>query len=465
MSPRICLKDNSSLDRVLTAEELVALAPILNRPLGQLHDEHQEKLLIFPHSLSIGGGDGAEEASVLTTQARKAPQSGAWGTTVRAGNLAGFISSGGVQVSILSRFCGEQAAEEGKAAEGVQDHFLHYLLRKVLSINITSLPHRSSGEQLFDFLPYFFPTLLNRAMRQGLCKEYRREQYNDARLRGRLDVARHLRQNLPFTGRVAYSTREFSHDNMVTQLVRHTIEHLRLHYEGVLSANATCRENVATIISATPSYKRQERGRVLQQKTRCHPYYTEYAPLQTLCRSILLHERLSYGQEDREVSGILFDVAWLWEEYLWTLLEPLGFKHPRNKNRRHPDRIHLAMDGENKKHFARFPDFYREEAPGIVIDAKYKWMTSESSNISDVHQVITYMHRLQAQHGILLLPPQGAGWSYSLLRRGGTPDGSQLTSRHFGIPEGLTRYEDFSRAMEDREKALLEYLLPLLQHG
>ncbi len=464
MFPTILLKDNSSLERALSPKELTALAPILKRPLGELCNEHQEKLLIFPHSLTIGGGDEAEKAFVLTTHAHQDKESGAWGTTVQAGNLAGFISSGGVQVSILSRFCGapqKQHADGGGGGEqgavGTQDHFLHYLLEKVLSVNLCSLPHHRGKESLFDFLPYFFPALLNRAMRQGLYKEYRREQHNDARLRGRIDVARHLRQNMPFMGKVAYSTREFSHDNMVTQLVRHTIEHLRLHYEGVLSANATCCENVTAIMAATPSYNKQERGRVLQQKKRCHPYYTEYAPLQQLCRAILLHETLSYGQEDKEVCGILFDVAWLWEEYLFTLLEPLGFTHPRNKSQK--GAIYLAAGTA----LPRFPDFYREASPPIVIDAKYKWRTDASHHREDIHQVITYMYRLQAQHGILLLPPQGAGWSCSLLRQGGKPDGSQLTSMHFGIPQGKAEYKDFSRAMREKEEALQNYLRDLLQ--
>ena len=49
-------------------------------------------------------------------------------------------------------------------------------------------------------------------------------------MRGTIDINRHLKLNLPFNGRVAYRTREFSHDNHVTELIRHTIEYISKPY-------------------------------------------------------------------------------------------------------------------------------------------------------------------------------------------------------------------------------------------
>lgn len=71
-----------------------------------------------------------------------------------------------------------------------------------------------------------FPKFLNEALSQGLYKEYKRNEYNDANVRGTIDINRHLRSNMPFNGRVAYRTREFSHDNHVTELIRHTIDYI-----------------------------------------------------------------------------------------------------------------------------------------------------------------------------------------------------------------------------------------------
>ena len=42
-----------------------------------------------------------------------------------------------------------------------------------------------------------------------------------------IDVGNHLKKNLPFTGNIAYTTREFTYDNPMMQLIRHTIEYIK----------------------------------------------------------------------------------------------------------------------------------------------------------------------------------------------------------------------------------------------
>lgn len=61
-----------------------------------------------------------------------------------------------------------------------------------------------------------------------------------------------------------------------------------------------------------------------------HAYYREYRALQQLCILILQHQKHQIGCGARQVYGILFDGAWLWEEYISTLIGDL-FYHPMNK--------------------------------------------------------------------------------------------------------------------------------------
>ena len=64
-----------------------------------------------------------------------------------------------------------------------------------------------------------------------MYKQYITRKNNDANVRGVIDVNRHIRYNKPFNGKIAYSTREYSYDNDVTQLIRHTIEFIST-YDG-----------------------------------------------------------------------------------------------------------------------------------------------------------------------------------------------------------------------------------------
>ena len=73
------------------------------------------------------------------------------------------------------------------------------------------------------FIFYF----LKKALRKGLLQKYTRNEYNNQNVKGTVDIQRHIRINTPFIGKIAYSQREFSYDNYILQLIRHTIEFIK----------------------------------------------------------------------------------------------------------------------------------------------------------------------------------------------------------------------------------------------
>lgn len=367
------------------AHHLTNLLKIAEKPIGQLNIEDHPNLLIFPQNLEEYG-DKIGNQYVFDVKDEK----------LYTGNIMGFIGYGDTKVRIHSRF-----------AQGPDDYFLHYMLQKVFAINLFDLKYHTDEESIFDFLIYLFPAFLRRAMRQGLYKEYQTHEYNDANIKGRIDVSRHIRQNTPFAGNVAYATREYAYDNHVTQLIRHTIEFIANHPygSGILKSDDLTKEAVLQLREATPTYSQNDRRKVINQNLRplSHPYFGEYRHLQRLCVQILRYEEIKYGRDEDEIYGVLFDGAWLWEEYLNTILKECGYIHPQNKISRR--RITLFTDGSGY----RYPDFYKD---GVVLDAKYKRYASlKLQNIDgeDLHQIITYMYILSAQYGGFIVP-----WQYNL---------------------------------------------------
>ena len=379
----ISISDNNWEGLTISDEHhLENLQKIAEKPIGQLSLDDNPNLLIFPQNLEEYG-DKIGKQYVCEVKDGK----------LYTGNIMGFIGYGDTKVRIHSRF-----------AQGDDDYFLHYMLQKVFAINLFDLKYHSDEESIFDFLIYLFPAFLKRAMRQGLYKEYQTRGYNDADIKGRIDVARHIRMNVPFAGKVAYSTREYAYDNHVTQLIRHTIEFISNHPYGggILKNDDLTKDAVSLIKDATPTYSHNERRKVVNQNLRplSHPYFSEYRHLQHLCMQILRFEEIKYGRNEDEIYGVLFDGAWLWEEYLNTLLKDCGYKHPQNKVL--SGRIHLFTDNSG----ARYPDFYKD---GIVLDAKYKRyedIALQRIDGDDLHQVITYMYILSAQYGGLIVPGQ-----------------------------------------------------------
>ncbi|MBP5449162.1 MAG: hypothetical protein J6Y01_03510, partial [Spirochaetales bacterium] len=306
------------------------------------------------------------------------------------------------------------------------------------------------------------PLYLKNALSQGLYKTYQKFERNDARIKGVIDIPRHIRQNIPFAGKVAYTSRESSYDNDITELIRHTIEYIKTKKYGkaILSYDNDTKGYISQIIEATPLYSAQIRQRVINKNIKPfhHPFYLAYKPLQKLCMMILCHKKLKYAISEKTVYGILFDGAWLWEEYLATILTKCGFIHPRNK------------DGENSitiyKGNPRYPDFYKGKQQksttivpneNYILDAKYKPLDKTSINREDLHQLVTYMHILPAISGGLIYPYDKEYPNNDIqISDGKTLYGLGGTIQTFGIPipQNASSYNDFVLSMKNTEDNL-----------
>lgn len=409
----------------IAKEDFVAEYPklsqaLLDRTLDNLSRE--DRIFIFPNDL-INSLDLDKDQKILETVNQE----------IKTGNVIGFLGYGQERLTIASRFSDES-----------NDHFLHYLLQKVLNINLTSLDVGLSLEdKLYQLLIYLFPKYLQAALRKGLYKEYQRFSHNDSHVKGAVDVGNHLKKNLPFTGNIAYTTREFTYDNPLMQLIRHTIEYIKIQksFGALLDSN---RENITEITRATPAYKLADRAKIIRMnkiKPIRHAYFREYRKLQELCLMILSREKHGLGPQAQRVHGILFDVAWLWEEYVHTLL-PKGFIHPRNKNK--TDGISVFSNRERKV----FPDFYHKELK-IVLDAKYKKLefTEKGINREDLFQLISYSYILKSEKAGLIFPSMEQSVNSEIGKLAGY--GAQLKKWSIQIPQNASSYSAFCKMMEN----------------
>lgn len=434
----IAIQDNDNIGKVCHLLKVSDLLSVANKPIRQLCEEDND-ILVFP--LSIDDSDDRIGDSHIVDIYTEDCNS----VRIKSGNIMGFVGRKSHQLKIYSRFDSNN-----------NDYFLHYMLQKVLSFNVFNMEFTSSEENVFDFLLYLFPTLLKHALRQGLYKEYRRKHYNDSEVRGTIDISRHIKENIPFRGNVAYNTREYSYDNSVTELIRHTIEFIRTFPIGntILSSDRIVEEYIRDIVLYTPSYNRAERMRIINEnlRPRCHPYYKEYMILQKLCIQILRQEKINYVMDDDRFYGILFDGAWLWEEYLNTLLRDIEFKHPENKLG--TGAIYLFEHGGQ-----RFPDFWKKD---IVLDAKYKRLAVNGNSLDisrdDVHQIMAYMYRLKANKGGIICPYKGE--KNKIISQNMHKDSylGSLSLYALAIPKNCSLYEDFTKLIVENERTLLEEL-------
>lgn len=430
MSKLIKLQDNCVTGKTFPKTDINDLLSLGNKSVEQLCREH-EGLLIFPQCLGDTEDRIAKE-HIFDSSFDDSLEN----VTITTGNIMGFIGRRDTNMKIFSRF-----------DKNDKDYLLHYMLQKVFSINLLDLTHTSDDESVFDLLIFLFPRFLKNALQQGVYRQYIRYQYNDAKVKGAIDVARHIQRNIPFRGNIAYNTREYSRDNNVTELIRHTIEFIRSHKYGeiVLNMDVDTQKCVKEIIEVTPLYNKGLRNSIIQKNLRSasHPYYTDYFPLIQLCHRILRWDEIKFGENTDEVNGILFDGAWLWEEYCNTMLSKHGFIHP--DNRKHIGGKFLF----DNRRGVRYPDFIKED---IVIDAKYKHYDDKHPadvQRDDIHQLVTYMYMTQSKHGAFISPFQKRHEDYVSGALNGY--GGDVTLFGINIPTEASSFDEFTTLMHASE--------------
>lgn len=467
MSSNLSIKDNqydvsfADVNWQINASDFDNLRLIANESVKELI-KHNSSLLIFPQTLGIYK-DGIDEEEIIKIHGSNQDLSK---VTLSTGNLMGFIGVNDTQLKITSRF----------SKDDNNDFFMQYMLQKVFSINLFDFKYTSGNNGEMDLLLFSFPLLLKKALAQGVFKTYKTFRKNDSDVKGVIDINRHIRFNYPFNGNIAYNSRERTFDNSITQLIRHTIEYIKTKTFGkeILNCDTETKECIAEIIESTPSYDLHSREKIISEnlKPLNHPYFTAYKPLQKLCISILRHKKIGYGNSNNKIYGVLFDGAWLWEEYLWTVLKQTGFKHPQNKTRQNGIHIHKGYicypDFYKGKQFANRPE-YNEMKDNFVLDAKYKKgyyynnfseTTKSSVQRNDLHQLITYLHILPANAGGLIYP-YDKETKVNIVESADTRDlygfGGRIKTYGVKIPQDEKTYQDFSSCMGKIETSLKEY--------
>ena len=425
------IKDNSQQKKETFLQIKNLTEKIANKTLEQLE---REGVFVFPDSVKEAG-DITQDQTILQSV----------NDAYCSGNVMGFLGYGDERLIIESRFCGES-----------KDYFFQYLLDKVLDFpNIVDLDSDATQEdRLFNFFLFLFPYYFKSAMRKGLFKKYIRHSYNDVNIKGTIDVARHIDANTPFVGKIAYSQREFSYDNSLMELVRHTIEFIkRKPYGNKLLIKV--KDEVKLVIDATPGYKPYARQKIIEQNKNNavrHAFYREYLALQRLCLLILRYQKHQIGLGGKRIYGILFDGAWLWEEYI-NLLIGGAFYHPMNKGGKGAQRLFNGNVG------LIYPDFISHNSEKrMIADAKYKPINNIGSR--DYLQVLAYMFRFDAKVGYYLYPEaenykdlilrlnQGSTYEKNVMPR----DDVSVIKHGLKIPIDVQNYAYFIARMKECER-------------
>ncbi len=363
----------------------------------------------------------------------------------------GVLEYNGNKITIGSRFDSDD-----------NQYFLQYVFSKAFDMNgkiFDDMNTFGKSEDSWDLLLIMvFIKQLKEAMKKGLYRTYRSYQYNDSKIKGQIDIARHLKINVHENGKVAYNSREYTIDNYNNYLFLKAFEIIEKKYPSILKKLISSDDNVKNGIGYLKSklgneYNNQE---ILKNTTKkiVHPIYRKYESLRKT--SILIIRKLginSMNTDDSKVTGFVIDMTKLWEQFL----EKTMFKKIDNNNYISQDKFNI-LNGKREL----IPDFYWASMH-LVIDAKYRssWGMTLKGDWSgvrdDVFQVLAYMLSLDCNLGGVVFPvDSNITFPYDE-KLSVFPDGNQ-NKVFFRLPYFIKKndnYLDFSRNMEQQEEFII----------
>lgn len=313
------------------------------------------------------------------------------------------------EVFIRSRFDVNESCE-----------FSKYMLNKALGLKANILqkvePSVGRGEILDLILAIIFAIQIARAYRKGIYRRYRTYENNDSKLKGRIDVARHIRLNPIFNGNIAYSSREYTADNDMNRMILTAYTSLQKRRPDLMreleKKYTPVKDFISQLKNIMQPASRQEARKLVQKERKkiTHAVYSNWESVRKTAILILKYMGIAPEDDGTNVNGILIDMNYIWERYLVQIVK---------------EKIENKYQIEGRKSFETFfcngqsiklyPDLVISDKNGplLIIDAKYKneW-ENVASNKSDKtereredrFQIMSYMYRAKCKFGGIFCP-------------------------------------------------------------
>lgn len=320
------------------------------------------------------------------------------------GNFVGVLSLGNDgSIEIYSRF----------EDDNHRFAFINHMLNKIYDLNDLFLTQGGNNKTELNFdllLKLSFLSKLKNAYREGEYKSYEKVHKNDTSPRGTIDIARHIKLNLcPENYKVAYSYNEYTSKNSYIYLVR-------LCYEMLFQNGKKPKvKEVDDLLFKSQDYWSYDKRQIIhknENKPITSPLFKCHRDLQKFCLDVLKHKKMtldSFGTEDGKY-GVLIDCAWIWEEYVATLLKDY-FIHKTMSSK---EKDNLFVDEKGKGFQRIIPDYVGKNFLPVIADAKYmnlygKRDLQDEQRNSVYYKTVMYMQRYQAKLGMIFYPSISEG--------------------------------------------------------
>lgn len=239
----------------------------------------------------------------------------------------------------------------------------------------------------FPIFKFLFLSSLQKASVLGFPQGYKKQEYNDLKIHGQVDINNYIKKDIPFTGQIASYKNQRLYVQEIVDVLYYALKLAQDdEFASLFSHLGFVRSELkANFSGKKPSFLTIERAK--HHRALANPMYRDFKKTIDYAELIIKQKDLDNDTSESKISGYLLDISALWEAYLAGLLK----QHFKTWEIRTQEELSL-YEG-TFFHRPNYPDIVMEkEGKYVVFDAKFKKMNLCRDDVdrTDLFQIQSY---------------------------------------------------------------------------
>jgi len=314
---------------------------------------------------------------------------------VRFKNFVGVIKVGDLTIEILPK-CDRYDSEQDKQT---WQNVLIDMLTISMQVEAKTTTHADINIREHTVLETYLNLFLNETatiVHQGLVKKYRTDESNQNALKGKLQIHKHVTENIVHAERFYVSHQVYDRDNVYNSILYQALQCIKA-ISGSISLTKRCESLLLNFPECKQFVINEKFFNRLSYDRKTERYKTAIS----LARIILLNYHPDIKGGRNNILAIMFDMNLLWENYVYYILKRAISADYSIK----PQRKKHFWKPENGNVVNLQPDIVIErkiDGNSIVIDTKWKYQSDVS--IQDLRQMYAYGKYFNSVQSYLVYP-------------------------------------------------------------
>lgn len=302
-------------------------------------------------------------------------------------SYVGVIQIGGLTIEILPK-ADKSNSPDKKTWQSILLNML-WVCKKVNVDNVSETNLKKRYNSILEVYFEMYLTEVEKLLKQGVIKKYRRVKENQFALKGKLLFAQNLQHNLTHKERFYCEHQVYDKDHLLHQIVHCGLQIVKNLVKGMQKDRVYRLLQEFEFCSKIKVTKEHFDKLVIGRKE------APYRQAIDIAKMIILNYSPSINAGQDNMLTLLFDMNVLWEEYIYRVL-----------NKYKPEGHTVSFQNKQRfwEHKVIKPDIVYTGDETFVIDTKWKIVDNQYPSDDDLKQMFTYNLHWEAKRSILLYP-------------------------------------------------------------